>query len=375
MDETTAQEVLVAATGQPDVDHAVAWLAEGRDIKHGSTWQWVLTALAVQPQHSVLEAALRSVVSHSARSHLDSSADLLDLERVVTAEMHEMALATLTVHTVGHSLASLSPESIFAAQSDNAGVMTTLCEVAGLSYRDLGDRIRSAGGATPPGEPGGSWSMAQVKAAWEILNRHVAGTLTSAVAGATPARALEHLQGVPGRTETGWALVARMHAHGVPYGTLLAQRGAGSAWLAHRNRTNGLLVGIVTDQIETTCASAGLEVLTQRGLGSNLWTTLLGHGAGPLQLTIVRRSLEGEPEPVLAVTVANARDGGTVRKSVGQLAPLAAAVPQVPLAAVVVGPGWVERAGATAELARAFEGRVYTELQLDDLAALAASLI
>ncbi|MFG1995299.1 hypothetical protein ACGFJ7_35520 [Actinoplanes sp. NPDC048988] len=373
MDEPAA--VLIAATAQPNVDQALAWLAEGRDLRTAShSWYEVFAALAVLPETVKTTEALRQAVTRSTVSRLDSSADLLAVDRVVTPTQHQGALDALAIHAGGGSLANLSADVVHAAQSQNDYVMICLCDIAGLSYRDLVDRLKLAGAATPPGEPDGAWNTNQIKAAWKVLDAHVTGRLAPAITGATPARAIEHLFGVPGQTATGWDLVANLYKHGVPFSLLLAQRGAGGAWLAHRNRTNNLLVGILTDELGAVLGAEGIEMLTQRDLGRKLWHELLGPAAGPLQVCAIRRDRDHEPEPILGVTIASARDGGTVRKSVGQLEPLPAQFPQLPLAAVVVGPGWADRVLSTTELARAFEGRVYTELQLHALAQLAVQL-
>lgn len=370
-----AAAVLVAATAQPDRDRAVAWLAEGRDLRATThSWHDVFAALTVLPVTQLSTEALRQAAARSAVSHLDSSADLLAIDRVITPNQHQAALDTLALHTVGHSLANLTAEAVHAAQAHDRHVMMCLCDIAGLSYRDLADKVRSSGAAAPPGEPDGAWNTTQVKAAWKVLDAHVAGELTSMVTGGTPARALEHLFGVPERSATGWELVSDLHRNGVPFSVLLAQRGAGGAWLAHRNRTNNLLIGVITDELEAVLGAEGIEILTQRDLGRKLWHKLLGPAAGPLQLCAIRRDSNHEPVPILGVTIASARDGGTVRKSVGQLEPLPPLFPHLLLAAVVVGPGWADRVQSTAELARAFEGHVYTERQLSGLARVATQL-
>jgi hypothetical protein len=371
----TAAAVLIAATACADLDAAVSWLSEGRQLRSDAySWRDTFAALSLLPESPLTSEALRRVATRSAVSQLDSSADLLALERVMTPERYASALQTLKVHALGGLLGNLTAEAVHAAQSDNDDVISCLCEVAGLSYRDLADRLRTSGEVTPPGEPESPWSIAQTKAAWKIIDSYVTGKLTAKAPGATPARALEQLFGVPGQEKQGWPLIDELTSHGVPYSLLLAQRGAGGAWLAHRNRTNNLLVAIVVEQIQTALADAKVETLTQGALGRRRWLELMGSDGLPLQLCAIRRNDDHDPEPLLGITVANARDGGTVRKSAGTLKVIPARFADLPLAAVVIGPGWADRVLDTAELGRAFSGRVFTDMQLAGLAQLAVSL-
>ena len=214
------------------------------------------------------------------------------------------------------------------------------------------------------------WSAAQVQSAFTIVEEIVTGQVAPQLEGAEGARPMELLVA----RSTAWEDVERLRTQGVTYGTLLAQRDVGSAWSAHRNRTNNEISRLMVLRVLEELDRAGVRYWSVVGRDAVprpfLSSKVVKGGRAPGQLSVVTRIARDQPG--CAVLVAVARDGGTARKTAATLLK----VPQtldLPAALVLMGTGWAGR-GESDGLVRAFAGRVYTEHTLSALAAMAAAL-
>lgn len=361
---------LLEATGRADVVDALYWIAEGRSVAGGVTDK-VLMALVAAADLRLpgADRALRTATQNALRSTLDTSADLVLTDTIVPAARYERALAAVAARTPTGTLADINARAVGAAQAVDPLVIETLGLVAGLSWRDLGDRS-AARGVPLPGESAGPWSAAQVQSAFVIVEEIVTGRVTPQLEGAEGARPMELLVA----RATAWEEVERLRTQGVTYGTLLAQRDVGSAWSAHRNRTNNEISRLMVLRVLAELDRAGVRYWSAVGKDavprSYLSSKVVKAGRAPGQLSVVTRIARDNPG--CAVLVAVARDGGTARKTAATLLK----VPQtldLPAALVLMGTGWAGR-GESDGLVRAFAGRVYTEHTLPALAVMAAAL-
>lgn len=366
------RDQLLSATGRLEVRDALHWIAERRPLVAGVPTNALLTALVAAVDAELPEAlpALREASRAALSSTLDTSADLLSADTIVSPSRYDQALSDVAACTTTGSLESLTADAVGAAQAANPDVIVTLALVAGLSWRDMQDRAR-ARGVPLPGEATGRWRSSQTRLVFDIVDEVVTGRVQPQLVEAVASRPIELLLGPQG---DGWAAVEAARTGRVSYGTLLAQRDVGSAWSAHRNRTNNEISRVMVERL--------LSVLDQAGVG--YWSTdgatavpskfLAGkavkEGKTPGQLSVVTRGAKGEPR--YAVLIAVARDGGTARRSAATVLKLPAHL-VLPGVAVLVGTGWSAR-GESDDLVRAFEGRVYTEHTLSQLAAMAAHL-
>ena len=201
-----------------------------------------------------------------------------------------------------------------------------------------------------------------------------AGTVTPRNPAAVALRPVEMLF-ADDEAPRGWDLVEHMRSAGAPYEVLLAQRVVGTSWGAHRNSTSTKVQAQVTDELcrlldqhrvryqrlkrnkaakETLATPAVVrdEVLKESSKDASSVSnqvTVLAEPAGQTH----------------AIAVSVATDGGTANKSGRKLVQLPAKF-RVPVAVVLIGPGWAKRTESV-DLVRAFEGRTYTELTLDQL--------
>lgn len=369
-----ASSVLRAATGRDAVHDAVAWIAEGRSLRSGVTVHEVLSALVSLRADTPIDPgpAVLQIIRNRLRSSIDTSAELLGTDGVARPTAYRAALVELRRYTATRSLADVTAEAVLGAQSANPLVIEALCQVAGLSFRDLADRVALSGG-TVPTESERPWTNEQTQAAFVVIDAVVQGGVTPRLPGAVAARPVEML--LAGSTPIGgWPAVDFMLEHGVPYEVLLAQRAVGGAWLSHRNATTNLLPPLL--------AAALCELLDERKvsywrgatLGGDAPKRVLGQLVGVVgeagQVGLITKTRDDQP--ALAVAIAVARDGGTARKSAGKLRELPSRL-KVPAALVLLGPGWATR-GETADLVDGYEGRLFTEGTLQDLSDLAASM-
>lgn len=154
----------------------------------------------------------------------------------------------------------------------------------------------------------------------------------------------------------------------------MAQRDVGSAWSAHRNRTNREISRLMVLRLLEALDAVGVSYWSTDGKHHVPKKFLAGkamkQGKTLGQLSVVTRDSEGKGR--YAVLIAVARDGGTARKSAATVLKLPERL-VLPGVAVLLDAGWSER-GESDDLVRAFAGRVYTERNLPDLAAMAAAV-
>lgn len=372
VDSAEAEAVILDATGRAALHDALQWVVEGRKLRSGTASHRLLEALTCLrdgPLGAHASSAMLRLVKTAVRSDVDTSIDLLALDSVTSPEEYRRALEHLATFTATRTVASVTAEAVAAAQAGNPLVILALCQVAGLSYRDLTDRAADRG-TTLPGQPGGTWSQEQVAVAFSVVDEVVVGTGQSRLPGSTPARPVELLMPA---ASAGWTAVEAFIRGGVPYEVLLTQRAVGGAWLAHRNSTATLLGPIMGAQLCERLDHRGVAYWRGTALGGDVSKRQLGQLVGregeAAQVGLVTRAAD---EPSLAIAIAVARDGGTARKTAGKLLQLPGHL-RVPAAIVLLGPGWAER-GETAELVPSFGGRVFTERSLDELAGLSEQL-
>lgn len=360
------------ATGRSEVHDALHWIAERRPIADGVPTNALLVALVAAVDAALPGAvpALREASRNALSSTLDTSADLLSTDTIVPPYRYDQALAELADCTPGGSLEHLSVDAVGAAQAANGDVVETLGLVAGLSWRDLRDRA-AARGVSLPNKATGPWSSSQTRAVFELVDEVVTGRGKPQLLGAVASRPIELLLGLRG---SGWAAVEAFRTGRVTYGTLLAQRDVGSAWSAHRNRTNSEISRLMVVRLLEALDAAGVSYWSTDGAKPVPKKFLAGkavkQGRTLGQLSVVTRDSAGNGR--YAVLIAVARDGGTARRSAATVLKLPGTL-VLPGVAVLLGTGWSER-GESDDLVRAFAGRVYTERNLPDLAAMAADV-
>ncbi|MEU5673230.1 hypothetical protein ABZ749_23285 [Micromonospora sp. NPDC047753] len=358
---------------------ALAWLSEDRAVSQPIDLPNLLASLlAIEDQSSVTDVqglagrVIRQVCRAEVISELDPSQELLALDEVLRPAQYRAALDTLAARTATRTLESVTLAAVIAAQHDDRNVVTALCAAAGLSYRDLRARVR---GTSVPTDLRGKWKNDQLKAVFDVIDVVITGRVTASSPAAQPARPVEHLlpeiDDEPGR-QCGWALVEQMRAHGVPYELLLTQRAVGSAWVAHRSSTGKKVQAAVTTSLcelldersvpydRIAMDRASRELLTRVGANPTAAAKDGRNEGGQLAVLVHSATLTH------AVAVSVARDGGTARKSGARLGTLPTRL-GIACSVVLVGPGWAER-NTTAELARPFNGRIYTERTVAELA-------
>lgn len=362
-------QMLLQVTGRTDLADALEWIAEGRTVAGGLT-NAVLVALVAAADADVAsaEAALRVAARTVLHSTLDTSADLLDTHSIVRPAQYQQALAQVAERTASGSLVGIDAAVVGAAQAENSLVVEALGLVAGLSWRDLRDRSESRG-TMLPGRSTGPWRSSQIHSVFQIVDEVVRGAVEPQLVEAVAARPLELLLGP---SHNGWEGVEAMRTGGVSYGTLLAQRDVGSAWGAHRNRTNNEISKLMVRRVLDALDAAEVGYWSTEGNAPVPRAFLSGkavtRGEAPGQLSVVTRAVDGSPG--YAVLVSVARDGGTARKTAATLLELPELL-MVPGAVLLVGTGWANRSESD-RLVRVFGGRVYTEHSIPALAALAA---
>jgi hypothetical protein len=363
------QAVLLAATGRTEVSDALHWIAEGRPLTAVATTD-LLRALVEAADVGLpgADRALRAAARAALNSSLDTSADLVLTDTIETPDRYDQALEAVAVRTTTGTLAGITAQAVGAAQSHDPLVIEALGLVAGLSWRDLSDRGRAQGVAFP-GRAEGPWEASQIRTAFKIIDEIVTGMVRPQSLGAVASRPVELLLS----QAFSWVDVERLRTDGVSYGTLLAQRDVGSAWSAHRNRTNTETSRLMIMRVLDALEEAGVDFWSTQGRDpvppAFLATQAGARGKTPGQLAVVTRRTGGGA--AYAVLVATARDGGTARKTGATLLKLPQAF-ELPALVVLLGTGWAAR-GESDDLVRAFGGQVYTEHTLADLADTAAN--
>jgi hypothetical protein len=356
---TPGPEVLLEATGCLSVGDALTWLGEDHPIERGSDLNRLLRAVVVHGgAHEYAERALRRLARAVAASDLDSATFLFETETIVPASQFRATLDRLAAMCPDGRLETINGSALIAAQRSDAFTLEALCYVAGLSYKELAERVPNL-----PSRPSGPFGPTQLRQAFDVLDAIVRGTTTIDFPGAEPARPIELMPRV-GLGRSGWNMVEELHAHGAPYEVLLSQRAVGGSWLAHRNRTSSKLAPLVADRL---CHDLDEHRVTYRR------STGVGGGTSPTDMSVISGCdkqmglviLDPSGNAVFGVIFSTARDSGTASKSASRLRAMKRA-PGLPVAVVVAGPGWAAR-NETAALAMDFEGRLYSERSLSQL--------
>ncbi len=333
-----ATQRILDATGRQEIGDALGWLAEQRPLRGDVPSYEVLAALTVlseqAPENVAHKAvsALRVTTRRTLQSAVDPSVEILGFSEATPPAVYRAALDDLANYTASHSLRDVTAAAVHAALAVNRNVTEALCALTGLSYRDLVDRAP----LPLPSDPTGTWSVEQVDAAFDVFDAIVRGTLKPALPGAIAARPVEMLFGTA--QGQGWDLVEQLRTQGVPYEVLLTQRAVGGAWLAHRSSTANRLPALVLERLTDLLKERGISFsqIGADGMDKTAAAEKIAVGSTIGQVTMV---VHADETPVLAVAVSVARDGGTARKNGGKLKDLPAML-NVPVAVVVVGPGW-----------------------------------
>ena len=190
---------------------ALHWIAEGRPVAGGVTDK-VLTALVAAADLGLhgADQALRTATHAALRSTLDTSADLVMTDTIVPAERYERALSAVAARTPTGTLSAINARAVGAAQAVDPLVIETLGLVAGLSWRDLGDRSAARGTALPS-DSAGPWSATQIQSVFTIVDEVVTGRVTPQLEGAEGARPMELLLA----RATAWEDVESLRTQGV----------------------------------------------------------------------------------------------------------------------------------------------------------------
>ena len=323
---TEAERQLRQITHRGTTADALAWISEGRSIARPFDLPILLNALATVAGEATdrslaefADRALSLVCRAEVRSELDPSTELFALEAISQPAQYRTTLDALAARTASKTLRDVTLAAVSGAQADDPNVMSTLCAVAGLSYRDLKSRTAPI---RLPSNIAGRWQHEQLQAAFAVINKIVKGNVASGSAAARPMRPVEHL--LPDMDDpdhqrerpVGWALVEELRVHGVPFEVLLTQRAVGSSWGAHRNSTSNLVQGEVTtalckllverevpfDRLSRNAASR--ELLARVGAGPTEAGYKEQNEGG--QVTILVHDDEGFAH---AIVVSVARDG------------------------------------------------------------------
>lgn len=348
MKETEAESVLKSASGQPDLESAVAWFGEGHQAVVAVSPQRIMDALvscAGGVSAEAVTAALRKVLSRAAASSLDTGSVLFDTSTVTRPARFGELLDLLASKNPSGGLVGISAAHVRAAATEDPGCMDTLALIAGLTPKELRRRAGLS--------DSGVWSPRQVTQAFDIVNLIVEGTGVSTMPGAVPHRPIEHLFNSD-KSIKGWALVEQMRTDGVPLGTLLAQRAVGSAWGLHRNATSSRLGMALTSKVCDELTKLGTDFDRSRTSGGD--KDLSGLSTLGKATDVVTKDATGAPMWFVVVSVAN--DSGTASKTAARLRD---GVAPGQTALLLAGSGWSERINEIAELARLVAGNVFSE--------------
>jgi hypothetical protein len=337
------------------------WLGEDHPIERGSDLNQLLRAVVNHGgAHEYAERALRRLARAVAESDLDSATFLFETETIVPASYFRATLDRLAALCPDGGLGTISGSTLIAAQRSDTFTLEALCYVAGLSYKELAERVPDM-----PSRANGPFGPSQLRRAFEVLDAVVRGTTTIDLPGAEPARPIELMPRV-GLGRSGWDVVEDLRAHGVPYEVLLSQRAVGGSWLAHRNRTSSKLAPLIADRLCRDLDEHGVAYRRSTGVGGDTSPTEMSLVSGcDKQMGLV--ILHPSRGAVFGVIFSTARDSGTASKSASRLRAMKR-VAGLPVAVVVAGPGWAAR-NETAALAMDFEGRLYSERSLAELTA------
>ncbi len=351
-------DCLHLATGQVDPAGAVQWIAEGRPLVTGTDERKVLQSLLASPAADKHRRGAIAVLSRSlATSQLDSADVLLAVDQIREPASYGDSLALVASYCPSGGLDSITPEAVIRAQADDPRVIEALAAVGGMSLKELTGRITGGAGSSEPT----ALKASQVRQAFQLIHEAVTGSGPAAWPGTARTRPVELLA-----HRGGWGVVEAMRNEGVPYGVLLAQRAVGGAWIAHRNRTSSQLAPLLAGRLRMLLDAAGVPYVCATSLGGDTAAhAVMALGNTDKQVGIL--ALDRMAQPAMGVIITTARDHGTARANALRL--LQTAHPEtLPVAVLLAGPGWAKR-NETADLAERFEGRIYSDVSMDALAA------
>ena len=353
-------EVTKTATGQDDLEDALAWIAEGHSLRPGASIHDVLKAVVALGDRSENQpAALRRLARHATESTLDTGAVIFNPELLTPLTRYKRVLDLLAEKSPDRTLASLMAEAVAAAQREDPLTMEVFCAIAGLTFRDIKERL----GDEVPNALDGRWPAKSVAAVFGVVDAIVRGVANTTVA--RGAISLKPIELILEKTTGGWTEIERLRCSGVPYEWLLAQRTVGSAWGAHRNRTSSKLIHVVASALCAELDRLGVTYRRSKSVGGTIRPSEVQRLAGgSAHVSLV--ALDRRNRPFCGVAFSIARDGGTARKNAGRLQAMARHA-RLPLALVVAGPGWSMR-NETGELAAALLGCIYSDCTISILA-------
>ena len=356
--------MLRGATGRRTIEEALAWIAEGHRLEESADLHQLLQAIVAADLCSgEAREAVRRLARMVAESDLDTASVIFAPEAISPPSRYRRVLDLLAWKSPTHSLDGITAEAVTAAQREDSFTMEVLCTIAGLSHRDLRERL----GEQIPSEPSGHWTPRAVIAAFRVVDAVVRGKESTNVPGAIAAGPVELIlrDSMAKSAEAGWQLVERMRCDGIPYEVLLAQRTVGSAWGAHRNKTSSAVVPLIVGRLCGELDERGISYRRSTSAGGGTKPAeirRLAGGTGQIGVLV----LASTGDPAYAVAFSMARDGGTARKNAGRLQGVVKAA-GVPVAVVVAGAGWSSR-NETAELAVSVGGRLYSDRSIPALA-------
>jgi hypothetical protein len=202
----TSAEVVQAATGQPNVEDALAWIAEGHSLKPEVGLHALLQAVVrLDGGGENHQAALRRVARAATESDLDTAGAIYNPDLLGPLRSYKSILDLLARKSPTRTLFGLTPEAVGAAQHEDPLTMEVFCAIAGLSFRDLKERV----GEALPNRSGGRWRVGAIAAAFAVVDGIVRGTESAELAdGAIPFRPIELL--LNGELSGGWAQIEKM---------------------------------------------------------------------------------------------------------------------------------------------------------------------
>ena len=357
MEISRALEIITAATGRATLDSGLDWIARDARLEDGTDLHALLRAVASLPGGAGTRAALRRLTKKIAASDFDTAAFLFDVAAIDRPDDLVDALRDIAIHSPAGRLAKASDRAVIAAQRSNPRAVEALCYAAGLSYGELQTRV-----AGLPSEPRRSWAPSQVRAAFKEIDMIIRGGETLDLPEASPVRPLELL--ISGRDgDDAWEALESQLNDGVPYGVLLAQRAAGGTWLAHRNRTTSKVPRGLATKLCDALDGRGIDYLRSKSVGGDKSIAAMQQASGSdKQIALV--AMEGA-RPAYGVIFSVMRDSGSASKGARKLIGMTRNK-TLPTAVLVAGPGWASRS-ETAELAAAFEGRLFSDRSLPRL--------
>jgi hypothetical protein len=361
--ETAAEAVLRRASGRPSVAEAIAWLAEGHPLKEGVEPVEALRALEQLGENGAanLTDARRRLAKDAADSEVDSARELFALDKLSPLSTYRRVLDRLAHACRDGDLANITASAVKLAQQSDPHTVHVLCLIAGITFRELDDRVAVG---EFPNDPEGPWTAAAIAAAFKVIDDVVRGREKASIAQASPARPRELIQTPYPGMRGGWELVEAMRRGGVPYEVLLAQREVGSAWNLHRAATTSLVNRGIAKELCVLLEKRGVEALRSSAVGGDVAPAALKTLAGSDVKNVGLIVLDRRGKAGYGVWFATARDGGSARKRIDGLAGTAQV--KIPTAVVVTGPGWSDR-NVIADLSRTFQGNLYTEKTLAQL--------